>query len=321
MTVLHCWRLCRRCLPACLVAEDDYSAIWDEYAYQGSSPSEWFRKDFGKLNATGGERHTVGSIWHRLQWYTAFLRLLSPLRPFFSLIPAVKGGARRAEYLPQAQEVWWQRDADGGLRVVVKATFDEFAVRHAGAPKAIWTEISSPAGSQDLLVDVTWQEKTPTRLPEAFWLRWTPRQQAGKFSTRGGMLCPSSIARCWVAVQVAARLLPHALPSAVCSCAVNTSSWLLYKLGQPVSPLEVLRNGSQSMHAVGDEGVSVASADGQRRLVIRSLDAPLVSPGRPMPFPSLTERPDLNFGVSHCLQNNIWGTNYIVSPPCLTELL
>ena len=35
-------------------------------------------------------------------------------------------------------------------------------------------------GSQELQVDVTWQDKTPTRLPEAFWLRWKPQQEAGE---------------------------------------------------------------------------------------------------------------------------------------------
>jgi hypothetical protein len=88
---------------------------------------------------------------------------------------------------------------------------------------------------------------------------------------------------------------------------VNASTWLLYKLGQPISPLEIIRNGSHALHAVSDEGVSVDSADGRRRLSIRSLDAALVSPGRHNPFPQLAEQPDLLYGLSHCLCNNIWG--------------
>lgn len=35
------------------------------------------------------------------------------------------------------------------------------------------------AGSRQLSVDVTWQDKAPTRLPEALWLRWVPRPAAG----------------------------------------------------------------------------------------------------------------------------------------------
>ena len=37
----------------------------------------------------------------------------------------------------------------------------------------------------------------------------------------------------------------------------DAASWQMYKLGRPVSPLEVVYNGSQSMHAVSDEGISV----------------------------------------------------------------
>lgn len=34
-------------------------------------------------------------------------------------------------------------------------------------------------------------------------------------------------------------------------------SWQMYKLGQPVSPLDVVYNGSHSLHVVSDEGISV----------------------------------------------------------------
>lgn len=37
----------------------------------------------------------------------------------------------------------------------------------------------------------------------------------------------------------------------------DAASWQMYKLGRPISPLEVVLNGSQSMHAVSDEGISV----------------------------------------------------------------
>lgn len=47
----------------------------------------------------------------------------------------------------------------------------------------------------------------------------------------------------------------------------------------------------------------------------RSLDAPLVSPGRPTPFPIVREKPDVREGMSFNLANNIWGTNYIMWQP------
>jgi hypothetical protein len=51
----------------------------------------------------------------------------------------------------------------------------------------------------------------------------------------------------------------------------DAGSWRMMKLGQPVSPTDVLRNGSQAMHAVDDDGVLVAGAGAHawERLQIR----------------------------------------------------
>lgn len=43
---------------------------------------------------------------------------------------------------------------------------------------------------------------------------------------------------------------------------MHPSTWALHKLEQPISPLEVILNGSRSLHAVGDEGVSVTTSGG-----------------------------------------------------------
>lgn len=53
----------------------------------------------------------------------------------------------------------------------------------------------------------------------------------------------------------------------------------------------------------------------QASLVYRSLDAALVSPGEPIPFPNPNARPDLRKGMAYNLANNIWGTNYIMWQP------
>ena len=37
----------------------------------------------------------------------------------------------------------------------------------------------------------------------------------------------------------------------------DPDSWLMSKIGSPVSPTDVVRNGSHSMHGVDDDGVSV----------------------------------------------------------------
>ena len=50
----------------------------------------------------------------------------------------------------------------------------------------------------------------------------------------------------------------------------HPESWQLFKLGMPVSPLDVVVNGSHNMHAVSDEGVAVTSrAAPQETLYIR----------------------------------------------------
>ena len=50
-------------------------------------------------------------------------------------------------------------------------------------------------------------------------------------------------------------------------------------------------------------------------MVCRSLDAALVSPGEPIPFPNARTKPDLSKGMAYNLANNIWGTNYIMWQP------
>ena len=51
----------------------------------------------------------------------------------------------------------------------------------------------------------------------------------------------------------------------------------------------------------------------------RSLDAAVVSPGEPTPFPNVRHPPDLAGGMSFNLANNIWGTNYVMWQPYVPE--
>jgi hypothetical protein len=87
-------------------------------------------------------------------------------------------------------------------------------------------------------------------------------------------------------------------------------------LHPPPHPLQVMVNGSQSMHAVSDAGVSVSSASGDEVLQIRTLDAPLVSPGHPTVLPQGRHAPGMSQGVHFNLVNNMWGTNYVSDALC-----
>lgn len=87
----------------------------------------------------------------------------------------------------------------------------------------------------------------------------------------------------------------------------NPNLWKLDKLGQLVSPLEVVMGGNRNMHAV-NEGMYYRGADGE--VSIETLDAANVCPGerRLLQF-------DLSFallsgGMHVNLHNNVWGTNF-----------
>lgn len=83
--------------------------------------------------------------------------------------------------------------------------------------------------------------------------------------------------------------------------------WELDKLGQRISPLDVVRHGGRSLHGVG-EGMHYDGPDG--RLTIASPDAPLVAPGAPNLLDADPPVPDLSGGFHVLLHDNCWGTNF-----------
>ena len=87
----------------------------------------------------------------------------------------------------------------------------------------------------------------------------------------------------------------------------KASSWMMHKMGQWISPLEVIKNGNRKLHAVG-RGVRCNA--GGARTYIDSADAPLVAPGAPSLYDFNNGRPPLSRGMHFNLFNNIWGTNF-----------
>jgi hypothetical protein len=81
----------------------------------------------------------------------------------------------------------------------------------------------------------------------------------------------------------------------------------LRKMGQEISPLDVVKNGSRHLHA----GVPGAFyQDDRGRLAIDSLDAPLIAPGERSLLDFHNRQPALAKGLHFLLYNNIWGTNF-----------
>jgi hypothetical protein len=104
-----------------------------------------------------------------------------------------------------------------------------------------------------------------------------------------------------------ASRLPEALWFSFAPKTSRSGSWEMDKLGEWVSPLDVIRNGNRKLHAV-DSGVYYA--DGRSRLAIETLDAALVAPGEPSLLDFNNRQPNLQKGMHFNLFNNVWGTNF-----------
>jgi hypothetical protein len=83
--------------------------------------------------------------------------------------------------------------------------------------------------------------------------------------------------------------------------------WLLNKMGENISPLEVIRNGNRKLHAI-DSGVYYE--DNHLRICMQSCDSPLIAPGEKSLLDFNNRQPGLRNGFHFCLYNNIWGTNF-----------
>jgi hypothetical protein len=104
-----------------------------------------------------------------------------------------------------------------------------------------------------------------------------------------------------------ANRLPEATWLGVRPVVDDPAAMLLDKLGQDVAPFDVVAGGGRHLHAVG-EGVRWPGPGGE--VVLRTLDAPLVAPGRPRLLDLGPEPPDLAAGPWICLHDNVWGTNF-----------
>ena len=104
-----------------------------------------------------------------------------------------------------------------------------------------------------------------------------------------------------------ASRLPEAMWLSFCPDVGGPDGWMLDKMGELVSPLEVVRNGNRKLHAVS---AGVRHSDRRGRFAIDSPDAPLVAPGEPSLLDFNDRQPPLERGMHFNLYNNVWGTNF-----------
>eukprot|EP01116_Phalansterium_solitarium_P009868 TRINITY_DN24205_c0_g1_i1.p2 TRINITY_DN24205_c0_g1~~TRINITY_DN24205_c0_g1_i1.p2 ORF type:complete len:367 (+),score=141.03 TRINITY_DN24205_c0_g1_i1:548-1648(+) len=99
--------------------------------------------------------------------------------------------------------------------------------------------------------------------------------------------------------------------------------WQIDKLGEWVSPSNVVLNGSQHLHGFKTGAGyfrNFTSSAAPAGVFIRSIDAAVLSVGAPFPWPTPVKPPaDVTHGVSFALHNNAWNTNYILWYPFLAE--
>lgn len=104
-----------------------------------------------------------------------------------------------------------------------------------------------------------------------------------------------------------ANRLPEALWFSFSPARCRPRGWRLWKLGQQISPYDVVRSGGRHLHAVSP---GVRYLDEASGLTIDTLDAPLVAPGARSLLNFTNRQPPLSGGMHFLLYNNIWGTNF-----------
>lgn len=83
--------------------------------------------------------------------------------------------------------------------------------------------------------------------------------------------------------------------------------WQMNKLGEWISPDNVIRDGNRHLHAVGEGARNIGP---RHQISIQSLDAPLLAPGSPSLLNFTNQQPNLRKGLHFNLFNNLWGTNF-----------
>ncbi len=101
--------------------------------------------------------------------------------------------------------------------------------------------------------------------------------------------------------------LPEAIWLSFAPRIPSARGWTMDKLGQAISPLDVVRDGNRHLHAVG-RGVTYRA--GELAFEIETRDAPLVAPGERALLTFTNRQPPLERGMHFLLYDNLWGTNF-----------
>ena len=183
-------------------------------------------------------------------------------------------------WAPTLQAFYKLRSSAGASCTFLAAlALDAEAVTKYGGMSNIWIKFDvdpEPSSVPPTLgVELSWLNKTATRLPESAWLSFVPAL-------------------------------------AVDPSKADLTKWSMNILGRQVSPLEVVPMGTRHVHAI-DSGVHFDDMDnGGARVSINSLDAPLVSPGDAEHLIHYDgyAQPDLAGGWHFDIASQVWGSAF-----------
>ena len=160
-----------------------------------------------------------------------------------------------------------------------------------------------------------WADEKNTRIVAELKIEDAASEHAGRAAWPGSMYLELVLPEAEPVAHVtflsfgkAANRMPESMWLTFAPDAPTPKNWMLEKVDQPVSPFDVVRGGSRSMHAVTNH---VRYEDAQGSFELTTLDAPVIAVGKRSPLDFSEELPDLAHGVHVNLFNNAWGTNYI----------
>lgn len=105
--------------------------------------------------------------------------------------------------------------------------------------------------------------------------------------------------------RVASRL-PQATWLTINPIVAEPTQWTIHKLGTPIDPHYVVKNGNRNLHAVD----SLTYQDSASNVELHPLDSPIVAMGQAHILEFDNTINDLTNGFHLNLHNNLWGTNF-----------
>ncbi len=196
--------------------------------------------------------------------------------------------------------------ADQYLRLKTSWAIGDFCKPNAGQhgavsakrlPKVLQAFIKKQGDGVTILMKLKLEETVPTKygLPSEVWIKveFPEKRKEIRYTLE------------WFEKE--ANRLPESYWFSMGFSAYNPESWKIEKMNRLISPSGVVSKGGRNLHGFNR---GLFYDDGERKLLIESLDCPIVAPGIPSLLDFNDQLPDMTKGLHFNLFNNKWGTNF-----------